>query len=303
MKKVLCILIAFILIISSNIVCYSKINEELFIEESDRINININFNDNSVITSGYMYYDRCFIEVKDFINLLGNKYIDINYTECDELENYKNYFGKFSNNKDTYYFYTDNRNYSIYDIDCFETVFAEKVSNGKRENLFISGWTGSDAIKVNNKVYINMGATTYLLEDLGYMIRMDINNKIVTIKKYNNNKFIESVDEKYNVKSYCNANAANEDYYKPIVKNYYDIYSGINSDNVIEICKKLLNRIWGIEASDVYIKYDSILDVYIVSPRGNYKKTGDRLCYIGDYDNVIPKIIIRGFDGKVLYPY
>lgn len=303
MKKVLCIFTAFILIISSNIVCYSKINEELFVKESDKININVNFNDNSLITSGYMYYDRCFIDVKDFIDLLGNKYIDISYTECDEFENYKNYFGKFSNNKDVYYFYTDNRNYSIYDVDCFKTVYAEKVSNGKRECLILSAWNGSDSITINNKVYLNICALTYLFEDLDYMTKININKKNVIIKKYNKEQFVETVDSKYKIKSYCDINGGNEGYYQTIVENVYDAYRGINGDDGKEVCKKLLSRIWGIEVYDVYIKYDDVLDVYIVSPKGNYKKMEVNCLWGNKYNNVMPRVFVRGFDGKVLYPY
>lgn len=303
MKKLIYFIIVLSLLINNMVICYAEFNEEMFIKESEKVDISVDFNNQSILTGGYLFHGICFIEARDFINLLGIKYIDENYTKCDEFGVNLEYFGKFSKNKDIYYLYTDNRNYSIYDVDCFKTVFAEKVSNGKRECLILSAWNGSDSITINNKVYLNICALTYLFEDLDYMTKININKKNVIIKKYNKEQFVETVDGKYKIKSYCDINGGNEGYYQTIVENVYDAYRGINGDDGKEVCKKLLSRIWGIEVSDVYIKYDDVLDVYIVSPKGNYKKMEVNCLWGNKYNNVMPRVFVRGFDGKVLYPY
>lgn len=302
MKKILYLFIVFILGVSNYTVCLAESKEELFISESEIVNFDINLNDQNISSKGYLYYGRCFVNIKDFIDILGNKYVELNYIGYDDMQRERNYFCKLLTSNGIYYFNIDNRDFTIGDVDCFRTIFTEKVVGDNREDVFLSSWTGSDSIYIKNNVYVNICAMAYLFDDLGYMTKVDMDNNEVVIKRYNKAAFEQRVSEKYNVEAYSVCNGLNEMYYKFITNSTYDIYSGLDNEDAKEKCQKLLEYIWGISVSEINLKYDSSLDIYIASPKGNFSNDGKSMIS-SRYENVSPKLIIRAFDGMILYPY
>ena len=275
-------------------------DEDLFIDKSSEIYFNINFNDKTVLSKGYIFYNWCFVNFNDFINMIGYKYVETNYICYDYQGDERTYFGKLYNNETVYYFNIEDRKNSTYHDVNFRSIFAEKSENGVRKEVDLSEWTSSGYMMINGTLYVNICAFAYLFDDMEYMTKIDMDNNEVVIKKYNRADIEQRVGERYGVKAYSICNGANEDYHKSLTTNEYDIYSGINSNNAKEQCKKLLEYIWDINTDDIYLKYDSSLDIYVATAKGNIEIVDDNYLFS---EHVVPKLVIRAFDGMVLYPY
>lgn len=302
MKKFIYLFIVLLIIMSNGIECYADVDEDLFVSKSEEVNFNINFNDKTIMAKGYIFYDTCFVDLRDFAEVLGYKYVETNCICYDYWGEERIYFGEMHKNNEIYYFIIENRKSgSYYDVK-FRNFYAEKSVNGVREDVFLSEWIASASISVNNIPYVDICAIAYLFDDLGYMTKIDMDNNEVVVKRYNKAAFEQRVSEKYNVKAYSVCNGLNETYYKCIADNKYEIYSGLNYDDAKEKCQKLLEYIWGISVSEIYLKYDSLLDIYIATPKGTFLNN-DKSIIPPKYDNVSPKLIIRAFDGMILYPY
>ena len=301
MKRLLYIFIVLITVINGCIYCYGNEND-MFLNNSEEINFDIKLNDKFVSTTGYIFHEKCFVNIMDFIKILGYRYKEINYIKYDDSNDERIYFCELYRNNETYYLNFENKyGGSYYDLT-IRGVYAEKFINGISEAVFLSNWEASDYVKINGKNYVNICAIVYLLDDMGYMTKIDMNDNEVVIKKYNKNDFVHRVSEKYNIEAYCVCNGVNEDYYKVLTTNEYDIYSGINSSNAKGKCKKLLEYIWGINIDDIYLKYDNSLDIYVATAKGNIEIVDDNYLF-SKYLGAVPKLVIRAFDGMVLYPY
>lgn len=302
MKRYIFICVVLLIIMRSVMECYADTDEYLFISNSKEVNFDINFNDKDVMSKGYIFYDTCFVDLRDFVKILGYKYVETNYTIYDYWGEERIYFGEMHKNNDIYYFNIENRiSGSYYNVN-IRNFYTEKSVNGIREDVFLSEWMASAVVSVNNIPYVDICAMAYLFDDLGYMTKIDMDNNIVIIKKYNKADFEKRVSEKYNVEVYSGCNGGNEAYYRSITTSTYEIYSGLNYYNAKEKCKKMLENIWGIRVSEIKLKYDSSLDIYVASPKGDFSNDGKSLIW-SRHDNVSPQLIIRAFDGMVLYPY
>ena len=302
MKRFIYLFIVLLIIMSNGIECYADVDEDLFVSKSEEVNFNINFNDKTIMAKGYIFYDTCFVDLRDFVEVLGYKYVETNYICYDYWGEERIYFGEMYKDNEIYYFSIENRKSgSYYDVK-FRNFYAEKSVNGVREDVFLSEWIASASISVNNIPYVDICAIAYLFDDLGYMTKIDMDNNEAVIKRYNKADFEQRVSEKYNVEAYSVCNGLNEMYYKFITNSTYDIYSGLDNEDAKEKCQKLLEYIWGISVSEINLKYDSSLDIYIASSKGNFSNDGKSMIP-SKYDNVSPKLIIRAFDGMILYPY
>ena len=249
-----------------------------------------------------IYYDECHVNFNDFINMLGYKYIETNQICYDYQGDKRLYFGKLYKDETVYYFNIEDRKLgSYYDVQ-FKSIFAEKFEKGNREDVFLSEWTSSSYIFIDNILYVNICALVYLFDDMNYMTKVDIDNNEVVIKRYNKADFEKRVSEKYNVIAYSVCNGGNEAYYKDIASGYA-IYSGLNFYNAKEKCKKILENVAKVIVEDINLKYDNSLGIFIATANGKVINNGDRVVFSQDYDKMKPKLIIRAFDGMVLYPY
>lgn len=302
MKKFFCVLIVFAFL-NNTVVCYADSKEDLFIADSREISLNIKLNDLAVTAEGYIFHDYCYVDMINFIKILGYKYIETNYTKYDLGGTERKYFCEIYKNNATYYLFFENRiSGSYYDVP-IGNVYAEKSVNGQREEVYLSNWGASGFVNINGKNYYNISALVYLFDDMEYMTKIDMDNNEVVIKKYNRADYEKRVGEKYDVRAYSISNGMNEGYYKSLTTNEYDIYSGINSNNAREKCKSLLESTANISVQDINLKYDSSLDVYVVTAKGEVIDNGENFYFAEDFDKTNPKLIVRAFDGRVLYPY
>lgn len=301
MKRLLYIFIVLIMVINGRIICYGN-EDDMFLNNSEEINFDIKLNDKFVSATGYIYHEKCFVDIMDFIKILGYRYKEINYIKYDDSGNERIYFCELYRNNETYYLNFENEyGGSYYDLT-IRSVYAEKFINGIREAVFLSNWESSDYVEINGKNYVNICAIVYLLDDMEYMTKINMNDNEVVIKKYNKDDFLHRIREKYNIEAYCVCNGMNEDYHKSLTANEYDFYTGINSNNAKEQCKKLLEYIWDINTDDIYLKYDNSLDIYVATAKGNIEIVDDNYLF-SKYAGAVPKLVIRAFDGMVLYPY
>ncbi len=303
MKKILTIILTFNIIINSCMVCYAENDYNKFIECSENGNISIKLNDKTTESEYYEFNGVCFVNFKDFIDMTCNKYIDLNYIDDEEL---RSYIGKLTKNDIVYYFSTDTRYYTFGGLEeCFITFYADKVVNGVNEEIVLSplGWYGTDCIVIKNEYYINLCTIPLLFEDMGYMTKINMKENEVILKHYNRTEYNQKVKSKYNVDCYSEFTVMNAEYYKySNIAMGYDIYSGIDEMNAESYCKDLLEYIWNIKVSDIYLKYDNSLDIYIATIKGNSEKAESRTLPLS-LEGETPKLIVRAFDGRVLYPY
>ena len=54
MKRLLCLFIILTTIIGSNVLCYADIDEDIFVNKAEDININIVYNDKTILSKGYI---------------------------------------------------------------------------------------------------------------------------------------------------------------------------------------------------------------------------------------------------------
>ena len=303
MKRILTIILILNFIINSCIICRAENDYDKFTDSSEKGNISIILNDENVVSEYYEFNGVCFVNFKDFIDITRNKYIDLNYRADEEL---RSYIGRLTKNDTVYYFSANMQHYTFGELEgCFITLYADKVVNGMREEVVLSplGWYGTDCIIIKDEYYINLCSIPLLFEDMGYMTRINMKENEVILKQYNSSEYNQKVKSKYNVDCYSEFTVMNVEYYKysNIAKDY-DIYSGIDAMNAESYCKGLLEYIWNIKVSDIYLKYDNSLDIYIATVNGNSEKVENRTLP-SSLEGISPKLIVRAFDGRVLYPY
>lgn len=303
MKRILAIILILNFIINSCIICRAENDYDKFTNSSEKGNISIILNDENVVSEYYEFNGVYFVNFKDFIDMTRNKYIDLNYRDDEELSSY---IGKLTKNDIVYYFSTDTRYYTFGGLEeCFITLYTDKVVKGMREEVILSplGWYGTDCIVIKNEYYINLCSIPLLFEDMGYMTKINMKENEVILKQYNSSEYNQKVKSKYNVDCYSEFTVMNAEYYKysNIAKDY-DIYSGIDAMNAKSYCKGLLEYIWNTKVSDIYLKYDNSLDIYIATVKGNSEKVENRTLS-SSLEGVTPKLIVRAFDGRILYPY
>ena len=56
MKRLLCLFIILTTIIGSNVLCYADIDEDIFVNKAEDININIVYNDKTILSKGYILW-------------------------------------------------------------------------------------------------------------------------------------------------------------------------------------------------------------------------------------------------------
>lgn len=300
MNRFLHLFVVLIIVINGYVVCYG--NEcDVFFDNLEKINFDIKLNDKFIPTTGYIFHEKCFVDIMDFIKILGYRYNETNYIKYDDSDDERIYFCKIYRNNEIYYLNFENKySGSYYDLT-IRSVYAEKFINGIKTVVFLSDWEASDYVEINEKNYVNICAIVYLLDDMEYMTKIDMDNNEVVIKKYNKEEFVNRVREKYNVEAYSVCNGSNEYYHSVLTDNEYGVYSGLDFRNAKEQCKKLLEHIWSINTDDIYLKYDSSLDIYVATAKGNIEIVNDN--YLFSKYSAIPKMVIRAFDGMVLYPY
>ena len=341
MKKILCLALIFIMTINYGLFVNANTvdrNRKEFLEQSEEMDISVNFESETFKIKGYLNESGWFIDIENFFKGMGCEYIIKNYTDymlpamdisgyyyiTDHTKRYTDkrdfmkkadYFAEIKKDDQKYFLSRISlnavSNYVVSHGVQYKNWVAEKEVNGTKAPIYISSFGDGWYISILGRKYVDIYSIAYILEDMGYITSVDTTSKEINVKGSDHSYLVEKIAEKYDlhipveeVPLFMFRGAADNIQFNETLYHGFDkrnkIFSPITPQNSKDICETLFKITWGIESGEIYVNYDEELDVYIAGVNGEYT-IGKMHPYINiDVPDML--IVVRAFDGRVIYP-